>query len=132
MSEQEFQSASLGSPQGVNIDGDSDPGTTGGHSATDGNRIVSCIGCEDMCGVYWQWGRDRGSNDASSWSDAYNSSDINVAGEHYSDTRVARFGGDWDDGSNCGSRGSHWNNGPLYLHSFSSSRAVSVSRSRGD
>jgi hypothetical protein len=128
MSEVEFQSMSLGSPQGVNINGSADPGTTGGHSATDGLRIVSLCGAEDMAGVYWQWGRDRGSNQTTAYSTAFLSSDINVAGEHYSDTTVARFGGDWPAGSACGSRGSSWGAGPLVLNSNSSSRAVSRSR----
>ncbi|MFW6173824.1 MAG: hypothetical protein ACOC5T_08770, partial [Elusimicrobiota bacterium] len=82
-------------------------------------------------GVYWQWGRDRGSNQTESWSDAYRSSDINVAGEHYSDTTVSRFGGSWNTGSRCGSRSSDWSGGPLALFSSPSSRAVSVSWSRG-
>ena len=128
MSEVEFQSMSLGSPQGVNIDGDADPGTTGGHSATDGNRIVALCGAEDMCGVYWQWGRDRSENSRDSDEDAFLSSDINVAGEHRSATKVARFGGHWDDGSRCGSRGSLWAGSPLALNSINSSRAVSRSR----
>jgi hypothetical protein len=128
MSEVEFQSMSVGSPQGVNIASSADPGTTGGHSATDGLRIVSLCGAEDMAGVYWQWGRDRGSNQTTAYSTAFLSSDINVAGEHYSDTTVARFGGDWPAGSACGSRGSSWGAGPLVLNSNSSSRAVSRSR----
>ena len=128
MSEVEFQSMSLGSPQGVNIDGGADPGTTGGHEATDGNRIVSLCGAEDMCGVYWQWGRDRGSNSSSDWANAFLSSDINVAGEHHSNTMVARFGGSWSAGSICGSRGSDWRSMPLALGSLNSSRAVSGSR----
>ncbi len=132
ISEVEFQSSSLGSPQGVNIAGSADPGTTGGHSATNGLRIISLVGCEDMCGVYWQWGRDRGHIEtASAWSNSYLSSDINVGGQHRYVPSVALFGGNWASGSKCGSRGSAWNASPLYLHGSNSSRAVSVSRSRG-
>jgi len=128
MSEVEFQSMSLGGPQGVNINGSADPGTTGGHIATNGLRIVSLCGAEDMAGVYWQWGRDRGSNQTSAYATAFLASDINVAGQQYSDTTVARFGGGWARGSGCGSRGSAWDGGPLGLNSAGSSRAVSRSR----
>ena len=34
------------------------------------------------------------------------------------------FGGNWDNGANCGSRYSKWNNSPLNLNSNNSSRGV--------
>jgi hypothetical protein len=122
----EFVSFSLGSPQGVNISGSADSGTTGGHSATDGKRIVSLIGVEDATGVLWQWGREAGAtNDVgSSWANAYDGNDSNVAGQHYEAPNRARFGGDWVGGSKCGSRRSDWRNPALSLLSNVGGRGV--------
>lgn len=55
----EFQSISAGSNQETNIAGSGDPGTTGGHSDTAGQRMVSNIGCEDCCGAMQQWLADE-------------------------------------------------------------------------
>jgi len=82
----DFVSFSLGSPQGVNITGSADPGTTGeGHTATNGLRIVSLIGVEDATGGLWQWGREAGAtNDVgSAYFNAYDGNDANVGGQHY-------------------------------------------------
>lgn len=51
----EFQLIAAGSNEETNIQGSSDPGTTGGHVDTAGRRMISNIGCEDCCGVMWQW-----------------------------------------------------------------------------
>ena len=122
----EFVSFSLGSPQGVNISGSADPGTTGGHSATDGKRIVSLIGVEDAAGVLWQWGREAGATTdvGSSWANAYDGNDSNVAGEHYEAPNRPRFGGAWNDGAICGSRGSIWLSPALFLPSNGGGRGV--------
>lgn len=47
-----------GSNEGTNIAGSKDPNTTGGHKDTNGRRMISNIGCEDCCGVLWQWTGD--------------------------------------------------------------------------
>ena len=47
-----------GTPQKTNISGSADPNTTGGHVDTNGVRIVSNSGIEDLCGVMWQWTRN--------------------------------------------------------------------------
>ncbi len=120
----EFQSLSLGSPQGVNIAGDSDPGTTGGHDASDGKRIVSLIGAEDATGVLWQWGNGQASASRSSWGNGYTSEDDNVAGEDYSNPNRPRFGGHWGHGAVCGSRGATWKHSALYLYSNVGARGV--------
>jgi len=101
---QEFVNMSLGSPQGVSIAGSSDPNTTGGHEATNGQRIVSLIGMEDMTGVMYQWSRETTENSRSSWGDGFDSNDKNVAGGDYSMPLRSRFGVSWDGGSRCGSR----------------------------
>jgi hypothetical protein len=50
LSDMEFQLAAAGSNEETNIVGSADPVTTGGHSDTAGRRMISNIGCEDMCG----------------------------------------------------------------------------------
>ncbi len=121
----EFVVASLGSNQGTNISGSGDPGTTGGHSDTANRRMISNIGCEDMCGVLWQWGRDTGSiNTGASWVDAYDSNDTAVSGQHYEASYRVLLGGDWSAGVICGSRGSGWPDSPLALISNFSGRGV--------
>ena len=54
----EFMVITRGTPQKTNISGSADPNTTGGHVDTNGVRIVSNSGIEDLCGVMWQWTRD--------------------------------------------------------------------------
>jgi hypothetical protein len=51
----EFQTIAAGSNEQTNIAGSADPVTTGGHVDTAARRMVSNIGCEDCCGVLWQW-----------------------------------------------------------------------------
>lgn len=58
ISRDEFMIAMRGVPEGVNIHGNNDPNTTGGHVATNGQRIISNYGIEDGVGVIWQWSRD--------------------------------------------------------------------------
>jgi len=122
---QEFVNMSLGSPQGVNIAGSADPNTTGGHAATNGQRIVSLIGMEDMTGVMYQWSRETTENSQSSWGeDGFDSNDKNVAGEDYSLPLRSLFGLHWGLGSLCGSRGAVSNNSALTLDSSSAGRGV--------
>ena len=113
----EFVVASLGANQGTNITGGGAPGTTGGHS-TSSRRMISNIGCEDMCGAMYQWSRDPGGSNASSASfvNAYDSVDIDtgggaVKGQHMRAPYRALLGGDNNDGSKCGSRSSRWDKG---------------------
>jgi hypothetical protein len=122
----DFVSFSLGSPQGVNISGSADPGTAGGHLATDGKRIVSLIGVEDATGVLWQWGREAGAtNDVgAAYANAYDANDINVAGQHYEAPNRPLFGGNWGTGALCGSRGSYWSYPALRLNATIGGRGV--------
>ena len=55
LKDNEFQLIAAGSNEETNIVGSADPGTTGGHSDTAARRMISNIGCEDCCGVMWQW-----------------------------------------------------------------------------
>ncbi|MCF7913599.1 MAG: hypothetical protein K9L66_00375 [Spirochaetaceae bacterium] len=124
ISRQEHVNMSLGSPQGVNISGSADPGNTGGHVATNGQRIVSLIGMEDMTGVQYQWGRDSTSNSRSSWGNNFDANDVNVAGQDYSMPNRSRFGVNWSDGAYCGSRGAHATHAALILSANGAGRGV--------
>jgi hypothetical protein len=129
----EFVSLSLGSNQSTNISGSTDPGTTGGHTDTAGRRMVSNIGCEDCCGALWQWGIEGGAtNDiGSAWSNAFDSNDSDVGGQHFEPPNRPLFGGDWGTGSRCGSRSSAWALSPLALASTRGARGVAEPLRRG-
>ena len=120
----EFVSFSLGSPQGVELSSGSDPVTTGGHLATNGQRIISLIGVEDATGVLWQWGRESWAGGTASYQTATDANDKNVAGQHYLAPNRPLFSGVWGDGEICGSRGAYWSNVALYLHSSIGARGV--------
>jgi|GEM_PF-1886891 len=125
----EFVAASLGASQGVNIAGSADPGTTGGHVDTAGRRMLSNAGCEDCCGVMWQWGAEAGgSASAASYANAYDGNDSGVAGQHYQAPNRASWGGAWAGGAACGSRSSTWANGPLKLAEYFGARGVADAR----
>lgn len=59
LTDAEFQLIAAGSNEETNIQGSTDPNTTGGHVDTAGRRMISNIGCEDCCGVMWQWLLDQ-------------------------------------------------------------------------
>ena len=59
LEDDEFQAIAAGSNEETNIKDSTDPVTTGGHLDTAGRRMVSNIGCEDCCGVMWQWLRTQ-------------------------------------------------------------------------
>jgi len=121
----EFVDASIGSNQETNINGSSDPVTTGGHSDTAGDRMISNIGCEDMCGALNQLGREQaGSNIGVDWANATDGNDSDVGGEHYKAPERPKFGGYWGSGDFSGSRYSKWNIPPLPLFLTNSSRGV--------
>ena len=122
----EFVDASIGSNQETNINGSADPVTTGGHEDTAGDRMISNIGCEDMCGIHGQYGREQGaSQGASEYENAYDVNDSDVGGEHFNSPVRPIFGGYWNGGVECGSRYAFWDNSPLNLDAFNSSRGVS-------
>ncbi|MEN6421288.1 MAG: hypothetical protein ABFD76_05015 [Smithella sp.] len=83
LTHEEFINAANGSNEMTNIKGSTFPGTTGGHVDTCGRRMISGIGCEDMCGVIWQW---------LSTPDPSN------------DDLPLLAGGNWSHGAFCGSR----------------------------
>ncbi len=125
MNQEEFMSISTGSNQGTNIAGSADVGKTGGYKDTAGRRMISNIGCEECCGNLWQWGIETGTTTTgTNWSNAYGGSDdASQLGQGYQVPSRVVFGGDWDGGATCGSRGSGWNGVPLSLRAGIGSRA---------
>lgn len=122
----EFVAASIGANQSTNIAGSADPGTTGGHTDTAGRRMISNIGCEDMCGVLYQWGREQGAiAGAAVWANAYDGNDAGVGGQHYDAPTRPKLGGCWSTSVICGSRGSLWDDAALYLYSTIAGRGCS-------
>lgn len=126
----EFRELADGSPEAVNITGSADPNTTGGHTATNSQRIISKYGCEDCTGVLWQWGSDLTTHGTTNgWAGySYNSSIVptesNRGGEYYATTYAALFGGSWNLGSYCGSRSVAWSYSVVNLYSHTSARGV--------
>lgn len=102
----EFQMGAKGSNEQTNIQGSSDPNTTGGHVDTAGRRMISNIGLEDCCGVLWQFAMDLGFAGGSGWTNSvYNSSvDDRSYGQTYGTLYRLLLGSSWLFGSNCGSR----------------------------
>jgi hypothetical protein len=121
----EFVALSIGANQGTNISGSADPGITTGHTDTAGRRMVSSVGCEDTCGVLWQWSAEPGGGAAgASWVAAYDGNDSGVLGFGYEAPNRAFLGGGWNDGAFCGSRCANWNSGPLFLYANVGARGV--------
>ena len=98
----EFTSAAIGSNEKTNITGSSDKGTVGGHVDTSNRRMISAIGCEEMCGYLWQWLDEIAPVGGSGWN-TYDRD--NIFGQNYGTIPYALLaGGDWSNGASCGSR----------------------------
>jgi hypothetical protein len=96
----EFTSAALGSNEKTSITGTADASTVGGHKDTNNRRMISAIGCEEMCGYLWQWLQET-----SSVGGGWVTTDQNASfGLEFGDPYVLRAGGHWDIGASCGSR----------------------------
>lgn len=142
-SRDDFVAFAKGSNEMTNINGSADPNTTGGHKDTAGRRMISNIGCEDCCGVLWQWTSNldghpnnyyldttnqhmqgsqgstaqTSSNQGDHWLYGYGWQDdgrsttnvtidgaMNLYGKSFGVISRALVGGNWVDGSSCGSR----------------------------
>lgn len=105
LSDHEFTSAALGSNEATNIAGGADVTKVGGHTDSAGRRMISAIGCEEMCGYLWQWLRDLpGNNGSTTWA----AKDGNGSfGQEYFEDYVLLAGGSWSNAAHCGSRGRH-------------------------
>ena len=71
------------------------------HVDTAGRRIVSFSGGEDMTGTIWQWLREYGPVGGSGFS-TYDG--VANFGQSYGVPYQLLAGGDWNNGSSCGSR----------------------------
>lgn len=98
----EFTSAALGSNEKTNITGSSDKTYVGGHVDTASRRMISAIGCEEMCGYLWQWLDEIAPAGGSGWTSGVDGHDS--FGQHYGNPYVLYAGGSWDDAASCGSR----------------------------
>ena len=128
--QREFMSLAKGSNEGTNIAGSADPNTTGGHTDTAGRRMVSNIGCEDCCGVLWQWGIEGGGgNTGINWQSAFDANDFSdVRGQQYAEPYRSLLGAHWDNADISGSRASIWGYSPLFLNVDCGLRGLSRSR----
>lgn len=102
----EFQMGAKGSNEQTNIQGSSDPNTTGGHVDTAGRRMISNIGLEDCCGVLWQFAMDLGFAGGSGWTNSvyYSAVDDRNYGQTYGTLYRLLLGSRWAYGAKCGSR----------------------------
>ena len=128
--QREFMSLAKGSNEGTNIAGSADPNTTGGHTDTAGRRMISNIGCEDCCGVLWQWGIEGGGgNTGGAWQSAFDANDFSdVRGQQYQEPCRSLLGANWSNAGLSGSRASVWNTSPLTVDASFALRGVSRSR----
>ena len=145
----EFMSFAKGSNECTNIKNSFDPNTTGGHYDTNSRRMISNIGCEDCCGVIWQWVEDLQEGgaygtinknsfylngygwDSSIWggNSLYNSYvDSQSYGQMFGILRRLSVGGGWDYSSFCGSRSAAANHLSSHDYSRYGSRGVSEPR----
>ena len=126
----EFQMGAKGSNEQTNIQGSSDPNTTGGHVDTAGRRMISNIGLEDCCGVLWQFAMDLGFAGGSGWTNStYNSSvDDRSYGQTYGTLYRLLLGSSWYHGSYCGSRSAYCDYSSAFVNIYSSSRGASEPR----
>lgn len=123
----EFRVAATGSNEGTNIKGSADPNTTGGHVDTAGRRMVSNYGLEDACGALWQWMMDLGCAGGSGWTDSVYSSSVDPQryGQTYGNLYRLLAGGDWGNGSGCGSRSARCSNVSASVAAYSGCRGAS-------
>lgn len=123
----EFQMGAKGSNEQTNIQGSSDPNTTGGHVDTAGRRMISNIGLEDCCGVLWQYSMDLGFAGESGWTNStYNSSiDDRSYGQTYGTLYRLLLGACWANGGSSGSRSAACHASSAYVYVANSARGAS-------
>jgi hypothetical protein len=123
----EFQMGAKGSNEQTNIQGSSDPNTTGGHVDTAGRRMISNIGLEDCCGVLWQFAMDLGFAGGSGWTNsAYNSNvDDRSYGQTYGTLYRLLLGAHWVAGGYSGSRSAGCNSSSAAVYVNHSARGAS-------
>lgn len=123
LSNDEFSAAAEGANQRASISTADDPVTTGGHTASDGRRMISDIGCEDTCGALWQWLRDIGPAGGSGWT-----SDPGTKGDIQGSLFGLLAGGSWGASINYGSRSRNATNQVSITNNSISARGMSPNR----
>ena len=126
----EFQMGAKGSNEQTNIQGSSDPNTTGGHVDTAGRRMISNIGLEDCCGVLWQFAMDLGFAGGSGWTNSVYHSDVDDRsyGQTYGTLYRLLLGSGWSDGASGGSRSADCDVSSANVLVYYSSRSASEPR----
>ena len=104
----EFMAAAYGTTEGSSIG--TDQGSTILNAA-----YTSKWGLMQATGVMWVWGQERGGayNTAGAWQ-----SDTGGRGQSYGAPNAAVFGGNWNNGADCGSRSSDWSDAASYSTSI--------------
>ena len=123
----EFQMGAKGSNEQTNIQGSSDPNTTGGHVDTAGRRMISNIGLEDCCGVSWQFAMDLGFAGGSGWTNSvYDSTvDDRSYGQTYGTLYRLILGARWNLGDFSGSRSARCDLSSAHVVVYVSARGAS-------
>lgn len=126
----EFQMGAKGSNEQTNIQGSSDPNTTGGHVDTAGRRMISNIGLEDCCGVLWQFSMELGFAGESGWTNSVHNSSVDDRsyGQTYGTLYRLLLGSGWGNGAHCGSRSAYCNASSASVYVTGSSRGASEPR----
>lgn len=139
LTDAEFSSIALGTLGGVNIKNSTNPVITGGHLNTNDKRIISNIGCEDCCGVFWQW---IGHASAQAYNIVSHNADGTVknsialnwetnpntdrdgrdGGKQYLPSNAVLAGGSWANSSSCGFRCRYADHSRSVRHGYHSSR----------
>jgi hypothetical protein len=101
LSDEEFTSSALGGNELTNINGSADQTSVGGHIDSLSKRMISFIGCEEMCGYVWQWLRNVSANGGSGISNYYGDNNF---GQTIGSSYALLAGGAWDSASSRGSR----------------------------
>lgn len=99
--DEEFSSMALGSNEKTAIKGAADATTVGGHLDTADRRMISFIGCEEMCGYLLQWQRVVSAVGGSGYA-VYDGDGF--FGQTYGNNYALLAGGNWPSGVYCGSR----------------------------
>lgn len=121
----QFTQMAYGTQNGYAINGAADPGTTGGHTNTNGKRIISCYFLEDCCGVLWQWLSNIGPTGGSSWTTRALEDTYASVGSSYGNPYVLLAGGHWDVSSYCGVCSRSANGSFTALAAYCSARGLS-------
>ena len=109
----EFAALAYGTTEGASIG--TDQGSTVWNAA-----YVSRWGANQVAGIMWQWGAEFGGGAAGAgWV-----SNTISRGQTYQLPNAVFLGGDWSDGSACGSRASAWNTSPTHSSSHIGARGV--------